>query len=34
MFDDDVVDLVNASGLSIKQADKIVRKRYKDFIIN
>lgn len=34
LFDNDVVDLINASGLSEKEASKIVRKRYKDFIIN
>lgn len=34
MFDNDVVDLMNASGKTEDQSRVIVRKRYKDFIIN
>lgn len=34
MFDNDVVDLMNASGKTEEQSRVIVRKRYKDFMIN
>lgn len=34
MFDTDISDLMQVSGFSESKATKIVRKRYKDFIIN
>jgi len=33
-YDNEVIDLMNASKMSEKKASDIVRKRYKDFIIN
>lgn len=34
IFENDWFDLINASKLSRQDAEKIVRKRYKEFIIN
>lgn len=34
LFENDCIDLMNASGLNKERSEKIVRKRYQEFIIN